>query len=224
MNDRQEHSRAVEDYLKAIYKLQREDASVATTALAAELERTAASVTNMVKSLADQGLLDHTPYYGVRLTHRGEIAALRIIRRHRVIEAYLIERLGFEWDTVHDEAERLEHAASDRLVEHMARALGDPVTDPHGAPIPTRDGEIAFRDLEFLADLPPGVEAVVREVADDNAEQLRSLTAVGLRLGTVVEVEQTDVGGSIIVQVGGSIRELDRELARRVSVERSTTR
>ena len=222
-NDRPEHSRAVEDYLKAIYKLQREGEAVATTALAEELERTAASVTNMVKGLADQGLLDHTPYYGVRLTPRGEIAALRIIRRHRVIETYLIEQLGYEWDTVHDEAERLEHAASDRLVEQMARALGDPSTDPHGAPIPTPDGEIARRDLEFLADLPPGVEAVVREVADDDGRQLRSLTAIGLRLGTVVEVERVRPEGVLIVRVEGSARELDRKLALQVCVERGRT-
>ena len=219
-DDRSEHSRAVEDYLKAVYKLQRADESVATTALAGELGRSAASVTNMVKALADQGLLDHTPYYGVRLTPRGEIAARRIIRRHRVIETYLIDRLGYEWDSVHDEAERLEHAVSDGLVERMARALGDPATDPHGAPIPTREGEIESRELELLADLPTGVPAVVREVADNDGEQLRSLTALGLRLGTAVEVEQVSLEGVLTVRVAGSARALDRELALQVGVER----
>ena len=106
-----DYSRAVEDYLKAIFKLQAESLQVSTTALAGELDRSAASVTNMVKGLADQGLLVHEPYRGVRLTPRGETTALRIIRRHRVIETYLIERLGYTWDGVHEEAERLEHAA-----------------------------------------------------------------------------------------------------------------
>ena len=220
--DRPTHSRAVEDYLKAIYKLQRQSEAVATTALASELDRTAASVTNMVKALADQGLLDHTPYYGVRLTPRGEIAALRIIRRHRVIETYLIEMLGYEWDTVHAEAERLEHAASDALVERMARALGDPSTDPHGAPIPTRDGEIERRDLEHLADLPPGVSAVVREVADEDAALLRRLKAIGLRLGTAVEVAGVGPEGELTVRIDGTTLEIDRGLATQVSVERES--
>ncbi|MGW8281985.1 MAG: metal-dependent transcriptional regulator, partial [Gemmatimonadota bacterium] len=109
MNERTRHSRAVEDYLKAIYKLQQQEGPVPTTLLAAELGRSPASVTNMIKGLASQGLVAHEPYYGVQLTPAGQSEALKIIRRHRVIETYLIERLGYTWDSVHAEAERLEH-------------------------------------------------------------------------------------------------------------------
>ena len=131
-----------EDYLKAIYEIERAapGESVTTTDLAQRLAIAPASVTGMVKRLADQGLIDHERYRGVRLTGRGRLAALRTLRRHRVIEAYLAKALGYAWDRVHDEAERLEHAASDELVDRMAAAIGEPTVDPPGAPIPTRDG------------------------------------------------------------------------------------
>ncbi|MCE2423117.1 MAG: metal-dependent transcriptional regulator [Gemmatimonadetes bacterium] len=141
--DGMEASRAVEDCLKAVYKLTREDDLASTNDLAGELGLSAASVTKMVKRLAARGLVDHRIYRGAQLTDRGELQALRIIRRHRVIESYLIEKLGFTVDNVHEEAERLEHSASDTLIDAMARNLGDPATDPHGSPIPTRDGTIA---------------------------------------------------------------------------------
>ncbi len=215
-------SRAVEDYLKAIYKLQQHGPSVSTTSLADELSRSAASVTNMVKGLADQGLLEHQPYHGVRLTDHGEATALRIIRRHRVIELYLIERLGYTWDGVHEEAERLEHAASETLIEAMARALGDPRTDPHGAPIPTPTGEIADRDLSELAELPVGASAVVREVPDEDAARLRRLAALGLMLGTRVEMRGPVGGGSILaIRIDGIERKVSRELAALLRVERT---
>lgn len=215
------HSRAVEDYLKAIYKLERQSsppAPASTNALAETLERSAASVTNMVKSLADQGLVEHEPYRGVRLTAGGRRAALRIIRRHRVIETYLIERLGYTWDGVHAEAERLEHAASDDLVDRMARALGDPEVDPHGAPIPGRDGTISRRELTALAILPVGARGVVRQVSDDDDARLRALSAIGLLLDTEVEVLRSGAGGCR-VRVGGAEHELEPELAADVLVE-----
>ena len=218
-----EHSRAVEDYLKAIFKLQGENLPVSTTALAAELDRSAASVTNMVKGLAEQGLLDHEPYRGVRLTSQGESTALRIIRRHRVIETYLIERLGYTWDGVHDEAERLEHAASDGLIDRMARALGDPDEDPHGAPIPSSDGVIASRDLVSLTELPTGVDAVVREVSDEDSGRLRELAAAGFLLGTNVVVTDRSPGGEVVVQVAGGVQTLDAVTARMIQLELSET-
>jgi DtxR family Mn-dependent transcriptional regulator len=217
------HSRAVEDYLKAIFKLQQaESAPVSTTALASDLGRSAASVTNMVKGLAEQGLLEHEPYRGVRLTPRGEVTALAIIRRHRVIETYLIERLGYTWDGVHPEAERLEHAASDELVERMARALGDPVEDPHGAPIPSPDGVIERRDLVALSDLEVGARGVVREVPDEDSERLRELAAAGFLLGTTLTVRERSGTGGVIVRVGGRDRELD-EAAELILLERIET-
>ena len=133
---------SVEDYLKAIYDLEREVGAGATNDIASRLSIAPASVTGMVKRLADQGLVHYTRYHGVTLTSTGRRAALLTIRRHRIIESYLTQVLGYEWDRVHDEAERLEHAASDELVNRMAAAIGEPVTDPHGAPIPTRDGTL----------------------------------------------------------------------------------
>ena len=218
-----DHSRAVEDYLKAIFKLQGESLPVSTTALASELDRSAASVTNMVKGLAEQGLLDHEPYRGVRLTPQGESTAIRIIRRHRVIETYLIERLGYTWDGVHEEAERLEHAASDGLIDRMARALGDPDEDPHGAPIPSSDGVIASRDLVSLTELPTGVDAVVREVSDEDSGRLRELAAAGFLLGTNVVVTDRSPGGEVVVELAGGVQTLDAVTASMIQLELSET-
>jgi len=222
-NVRNSPSRAVEDYLKAIFKLQEESYPVSTTALAAALDRSAASVTNMVKALAEQGLLEHEPYHGVRLTPRGEAMALGIIRRHRVIETYLIERLGYTWDGVHVEAERLEHAASDDLVDRMASALGDPLEDPHGAPIPSPDGVIESRDLDLLIDLPAGIPAVVREVPDEDAARLRQLASAGFLLGKEIVVLKRSLE-ALIVLVGSEEHRLESVTAGLIRVERIETK
>ena len=129
-------TRSVEDYLKAIYRLSPEGRPASTSDIAHLLELSAPSVSGMVKRLSELGLLEHIPYKGVQLTDAGRFAALRMVRRHRLIEAYLVQFLGYSWDTVHAEAERLEHAVSDTLVERMAAALGHPVVDPHGDPDP----------------------------------------------------------------------------------------
>lgn len=215
------HSGAVEDYLKAIFKLQAGEEAVSTTALAARLGRSAASVTNMVKALAEQGLLEHEPYRGVRLTPLGETTALGIIRRHRVIETYLIEKLGYTWDGVHREAERLEHAASDDLVDRMARAIGDPLEDPHGAPIPSSDGVMPSRELDVLSDLPPGARAIIREVSDADSERLRRLASEGFLLGTEVEIGKASTGGDRVVCVDGVDRTIDAATALVIRVERT---
>ncbi|MCY3698784.1 MAG: metal-dependent transcriptional regulator [Gemmatimonadetes bacterium] len=212
-------SRAVEDYLKAVYKLQQAGDPVSTTALAEELDRSAASVTNMVKSLAAQGLLRHTPYRGVLLTATGKAAALRIIRRHRVIELYLIERLGFSWEDVHAEAERLEHAASEALIDRMAQALGEPSIDPHGSPIPTRDGELARTEWIPLAELKGG-RGVVREVSDRSPRTLRELAALGLFPGTRIRFLGEGTDGVARLEVDDRSFDVEPVLARAVFVER----
>src|SRR3954451_10224042 len=135
-------TRSVEDYLKAIYRLSPEGRPASTSEIAHLLELSAPSVSGMVKRLSELGLLEHVPYKGVQLTAEGRRAALRMVRRHRLIEAYLVQFLGYSWDTVHEEAERLEHAVTDQLVERMAGALGHPTTDPHGDPIPSAYGFI----------------------------------------------------------------------------------
>lgn len=212
-------SRAVEDYLKAVYKLQQDDSAVSTTSLAEELGRSAASVTNMVKGLAESGLVQHTPYRGVRLTASGELTALRIIRRHRVLELYLIEQLGYSWDDVHAEAERLEHAASDALIDRMARALGEPSVDPHGSPIPTRSGEIAQTAWIELTALDDGLRGTVREVSDENAEALRRLADLGLFPGTEIRMLGATAGGGARIEVRDRDIEVEESLARTVFVE-----
>jgi DtxR family transcriptional regulator, Mn-dependent transcriptional regulator len=217
------HSRAVEDYLKAIYELECDAAPASTSELADRLGRSAASVTNMVKSLAEQELVRHVPYHGVRLSAEGRTAALRVIRRHRIIETYLIERLGYSWDGVHPEAERLEHAVSDELVDRMAHALGNPAIDPHGAPIPTRDGSVARRVLKPLAEAEPGSLTVVRQVADRDGDQLRALSAIGLVLGTNVELLASDETGACQIRIGAREHRLDAVLAALIRVELTPT-
>lgn len=214
-------SGAAEDYLKAIYKLQPPTGgTVSTSALADELGRSAAAVTNMVKSLAEKGHVEHVPYHGVKLTRRGEQSALRIIRRHRVIELYLIEKLGYRWDNVHDEAERMEHAASDELVDRMAAALGDPDFDPHGSPIPTAEGEMRDREGVALSELDSGARVVVREVSDDDSERLRYLASMGLFPGTELTVEsEAPLDGPITVRVEGESHVVDQKLAGSIFVE-----
>src|SRR3954471_8014059 len=178
----------VEDYLKAIYDLERVGEPAATNDIAVRLAISPASVSGMVRRLADQGLITHEPYRGVRLTGEGRTAALRTLRRHRILECYLTEVLGYPWDRVHDEAERLEHAASEELIERMAAALGNPLHDPHGAPIPTRDGAIERTELRPLAAVGAGERVQVRMVSDDDAGRLRYLAELGIRPGAVLRI------------------------------------
>ncbi len=176
-------SRSTEDYLKAIYKLQVRSDAAQTSAIADMLGIAPPSVSGMIKRLAEAGLVEHVPYRGVQLTEAGRRAAVLMIRRHRIIESYLIEKLGYDWDTVHDEAERLEHAVSDRLIERMSKALGDPRYDPHGAPIPTADGVLEEPNLIPMTEVPVGSAGEVRMVGDEDPERLRFLAALGLKPG-----------------------------------------
>ncbi len=197
-------SRSVEDYLKAVYGLTEEGEAATTSGLAARLGLSPAAVTGMVKKLTGAGHLEHSPYRGVRLTAAGRRAALAILRRHRVLETYLITRLGYDWASVHGEAERLEHAASDDLVDRMAVALGEPRYDPHGAPIPTREGEIERPELRTLAEVEVGEPVALRQVGDYDPDRLRYLKAMGLMPGTalLVAVKQP-FGGPITLFLGG---------------------
>lgn len=201
-------SPAVEDYLKAIYHLSGQGVAVGTTAVAERLGVTAGSVTGMLKRLAEQGFVEHVPYYGSRLTEAGTERALATIRRHRIIELFLVEVLGYPWDEVHEEAEALEHTASSRLVERMSEVLGAPDSDPHGAPIPTADGSIEEHRYPSLADLDVGTTAVLRRVSDEDPEALRYLAGMGLLPGTRVEVlEHAPFDGPLRVRVGGGSEE-----------------
>jgi DtxR family transcriptional regulator, Mn-dependent transcriptional regulator len=209
----------VEDYLKAIWMLQQVETPVSTSRIADRLGLTAAAVTAMVKRLAEQGLLRHEPYYGVHLTETGERASLRIVRRHRVLELFLTRTLGYEWDLVHDEAERLEHAASDELIERLARLLGEPERDPHGSAIPTADGELDRVEYPVLADAAPGSASRVVEVRVAEPDQLRYLGSLGLYPGAELEVvESAPFEGPLSLRVGGEQRVIARGLARHIHV------
>jgi DtxR family Mn-dependent transcriptional regulator len=212
-------SPVVEDYLKAIWKLQQAEAPVSTSRIAEQLGLTAAAVTAMVKRLAEQGLLQHEPYYGVRLTESGARASLLIIRRHRVLELFLTQMLGYDWDRVHDEAERLEHAASDELIERLARLLGEPERDPHGSAIPTAEGELDRIEYPVLADVEPGSAARVVEVRVEEPDQLRYLGSLGLYPGAELEViEIAPFEGPLSLRVGGESRVIAWALAQRIHV------
>ena len=212
----------VEDYLKAIYELERSGEPAETNAIARLLAIAPASVSGMVRRLADQGLITHERYRGARLTSAGRRAALKTLRRHRVIEAYLTTALGYSWDRVHDEAERLEHAASDELIDRMATAIGEPATDPHGAPIPTREGKIAQRPVLAMSALGAGERGRVVEVADEDAGKLRFLAGLGLRPGARIRMlERSDVSGAVRLRVGAREHTIGTVLADTIMVERA---
>ena len=210
----------VEDYLKTIYEIGRGNVSVATNDIAQRLNLTAASVSGMVRRLADQGLLSYERYRGVMLTDSGRRAALRTIRRHRVIESYLSHALDYPWDRVHDEAERLEHAASDELVNRMAAAMGEPAVDPHGAPIPSREGLMDETVHLSLAELGAGYGARVVQVSDDDPEMLRYLGDLAIVPGAeVIVLSKAPYDGPISLRVAGASISIGPALAAQVMVE-----
>ena len=214
----------VEDYLKAIYDLERDAQPATTNEIAERLAISPASVSGMVRRLAEQGLITHEPYRGVRLTQDGRRAALRTLRRHRILECYLTEVLGYPWDRVHDEAERLEHTASEELIERMADALGDPLHDPHGAPIPSREGVVEETTRRTIADAVSGERLRVRQVMDEDGERLRYLAELGIRPGSIIRIlDRAPFEGPITLWVdnsaGGVTRAVGPALAAQVFVE-----
>lgn len=210
----------VEDYLKAIWTLQQTETPVSTSRIAERLGLSPAAVTAMVKRLAEQNLLRHEPYYGVRLTPAGELAGIRIIRRHRVLELFLTDVLGYEWDRVHDEAERLEHAASDELIERLARLLGGPERDPHGSAIPSATGEVDLAVYPTLGDVRPGDTGRIVEVRIQEPEELRYLGTLDLYPGaSVAVIERAPFEGPLSLVVNGVSRVLARSLADRIHVD-----
>ena len=210
---------AIQDYAKAIYSLSRRDDAVSTSALADRLGVSAATASAMVKRLADFGFVSHEPYRGVRLTNRGERVALEVIRHHRLIELYLAEALGMPWDRVHEEAEVLEHAISSELSDLIAAKLGEPTHDPHGDPIPTRDGRIEEGETRSLADCQDGDEVVLTRVSDSDPEMLRYLGDRGIEPGARLEVMGREpFGGPLNVKVEERELPLGLGLARSMRV------
>ncbi len=181
-------SESIEDYLKAIYALKKEVGKVVTTQLAERLEVKPASVTGMVRKLADMKLVTYKPYQGVALTKAGQKVALEVIRHHRLLELYLNEIMGLPWDKVHQEAEKLEHAISEELEDRIDQLLGHPTTDPHGSPIPSKAGKVNNSSSKKLSEMKRGEKAKIAEVRDEDSELLRYVGELGLFPGKSFEV------------------------------------
>jgi DtxR family Mn-dependent transcriptional regulator len=181
-------TRAVQDYLKAIHSLGGDEKLVPTADIAARLDVRSPSVTGMLKRLAEAGWITHESGRGARLTERGVVEARRVIRRHRLVELFLTRVLGLDWSEVDAEAEALEHAISPRLEQALAAHLGEPLHDPHGHPIPTREGELNRRELLPLKDFRPGQTVIIREAQDDNPSRLRRWQELGLVPGAKLRI------------------------------------
>ena len=205
---------AAEDYVKIIYAAQEwQPAEVTTSSLASRLGIGAPSVSEMVRRLCDQGLVTHERYGPVSLTAEGRALALRMLRRHRLVETFLVEKLGYTWDEVHDEAEQLEHVISDRMVERMAAAIGDPTRDPHGDPIPSADGTVDQPDAIPMAHLDEGEVGRIARLSDADPDLLRYLGEQGFVLDARVEVRKRHTfAGTCTVVVGEPDDATERDL------------
>ncbi|WP_312178709.1 metal-dependent transcriptional regulator [Arthrobacter sp.] len=203
-------STAGEDYLKVIWTAQEwTEAPVTVSALSTHLGFSASSVSEAVKKLAAQGFLAHARYGSVALTAEGEQAAVAMVRRHRLIETFLVEYLGYGWDEVHDEAEHLEHAVSDKMIDALALRLGNPVRDPHGDPIPARDGSLPPLDASRLSQSQIGRRLRIARVSDDSPELLRYLGSIGLGLDAEISiVDRQAYAGTLTLERGDDRVEL----------------
>lgn len=214
-----QNSATEENYLKAIYRFMEESDMVGTNVLAKYLQTTPASVTDMLKRLNDKGLIEYQPYKGVRLLAKGEKIALKIIRKHRLWEVFLVNVLNFSWDQVHETAEQLEHVNSPLLIEKLDEFLGFPKFDPHGDPIPNKDGEFTERETHILASCAAGSNVIVAGVKEDGAVFLQYLDRIGMRIGAKILVADTiPFDNSLILEVEGREVVLSGEFAKQIHV------
>ena len=212
-------STSTEDYIKVVHSLEAEHQRASTQRIAARLGITMASVTGMVKHLAADGYLTHTPYRGVNLTARGRAEALKILRRHRLIEAFLAQTLGLTWDELHADAEALEHVVSDRLIERIDEYLGRPEFDPHGSPIPAKGQRTPPAHGIPLDEIDPGGRYRVVEVADRDPAFLRYLTDLHIRLGSTLTVQPEPAApGHLTVRAARRSAVLSQEAAHHIRV------
>lgn len=214
-------TRSEEDHLKAIHSLLQEEESAFTKDIAERLRTKASSVTDMLKKLAEKKLLKHEPYYGVKLTARGESIALQLVRRHRLWETFLVQRLGFGWDEVHEVAEQMEHVASEKLIDKLDGYLGHPTFDPHGDPIPDRNGKVRVRRTRRLSACSLGDTVRIAAVSETTDGLLRLLDSKGLRIGTVLSVQEVHAfDGSMDVKPrSGSAFSLSKDVSHHLQVE-----
>jgi len=213
-------SLTVENYVKTIYQLaEPADAAVATGQISAALGVLPGTVTSMLKTLDESKLATYTPYEGVKLTPAGRALALRVVRRHRLIEQFLVQTLQLSWDEVHEEAENMEHAVSNWLVDRIDTLLGYPQTDPHGEPIPKADGTVVATPDRRLVDCAAGERFRVARVTDQAPEFLRYLSQAGLEIGTIGSlVTNEPAGDQVTISIGGTNRTLSREIAGKLMV------
>jgi DtxR family Mn-dependent transcriptional regulator len=214
-------SLTVENYVKAIFTIcsASQGKPAATGQLSAALGVSPGTVTSMLKTLSESNLATYTPYEGVRLTSAGEALAVRVVRRHRLIELFLVKTLGLSWDEVHEEAEHMEHAVSDWLIDRIDAALGYPQADPHGDPIPKRDGSIEPAADRSLAECPPGQAFRLVRVLDQSPEFLRYLSSTGLELGVTGQVVSNRAeSGVVSVKLGQETTSLGHEAAGKLRV------
>jgi DtxR family Mn-dependent transcriptional regulator len=213
-------SEQVENYLKNIYKLQERDGRVTTSSLSDQLQISAPSVTEMIKKLAEEGSVTYTPYKGVELTERGRKKALRIIRRHRLWELFLVEVLKYDWDEIDEEAERLEHITSEKLEQRLDEALGFPRRDPHGDIIPSAEGDVEQVNHMSLSDVQPGKTVIVSRVSDSSPEVLQYAAKLGIFLKRKIKVrERIQFDGSLRVEIGKKEQFISSKLAKSIFVE-----
>jgi DtxR family Mn-dependent transcriptional regulator len=214
---------AMEDYLKVIYRLSEDGHRPTTQAIAERLGVAAPSVTGMLKRLAELKLVEHERYRLAQLTPTGRKVALEIVRHHRLLELYLAEALGYSWDEVHDEAERLEHTISEEFEARIDAALGFPTTDPHGDPIPSAAGAISRVSSDRLSSLQAGESATISRVSDADAEKLRYLGSIGLFPDAEVTVlDRLPFNGPLRVRIGADDHFVGNELADAIHVRRDT--
>ncbi len=215
-------SQAVQDYLKSIYKLQHlnPDDSVSTTDIAKDLDVSGASVTGMIKRLDTMGMVDYSSYKGVKLTEKGEKVALEIIRFHRLIETYLKEMLGFPLDKIHDEACRLEHHISEEFIDRINQLLGEPRFDPHGHPIPSKDGVITEYEEKPLSEIEPGGEYYISRLSDTDKKLLAYLELMNLTPNIRIKVvDKAPFKGPITISYNGSEKIIGNEVASNIFVK-----
>lgn len=209
----QELAPRISDCLKVIYTMQEQGQKVTTSAVREQLGVSDATVTLLFKDFAEAGWVEHTPYRGVRLTPLGEGKAMEVIRHHRLLELYLARELGYTWDKVHDEADKLEHVISEEFEDKLDALLGYPTVDPHGDPIPSKEGVIPVRSGRTLTQLPEGQSAHILRIKDQNPEKLCYLGKLGLYPETAVEmVERAPFGGPLRVRVGKGEQQVEHIL------------
>jgi DtxR family Mn-dependent transcriptional regulator len=215
-------STEAEEYLEAIYRLEKKTGSAKTMELTRQLKIVPGSVTNTIESLERRGLVTHEPYKGVKLTQKGRKLALNVLRRHRLAERLLTDILHLDWSEVHDTACKLEHAITPNIIKPLEKTLGHPKTCPHGNPIPTNSGGIREEKSELLTDLKPGEGGIITKITEEKHDMLHYLASLGLMPGTSIKIEEkAPFNGPIILKARGASYALGHDIASVIWIKKS---